>query len=231
MADEIKKEEEEKKKKEDEEKKKNEPETFELGGQKLTAQQLFETTRKLQSEYTKSTQSNKDLEKQLADIRAQVTQKPPEVIGKNLSDMFFENPEEAFNTAFTAKVGPVLNTVTNMLIESEKDKLRERDKDFDKYEGELDNLIQTIPQVVQQKGGIKNAYKMIKGYHYVEDNEKADSKRGTFIEGSSSAEDRGSKKEKLSQVEEKIRRSMGLTEEQWFENKKHTSQPMTLPED
>lgn len=132
-------------------------------GRFKTQDDLEKAYKELETEFTKKGQDLVTVQKQLE----QFQNKPTEEIKPDPTETFWEDPLKAVGGLIDSKLGPV----HDILIESQKVNLR-ANKDFAKYEPEIDQILTNFPQVKMQPNVVANLYKMVKYGLHTEDAEK-----------------------------------------------------------
>lgn len=107
---------------------------------------------------------------ELGNLRKLVTQAEatlkaqPQQPQKDPVEQFWEKPTEYVD----GRIRSVVEPLHDIVIGQQKEMARGKVKDFDKYEGEIDQILKQYPQLKSQPGIIPNLYRMVKSMH-VED--------------------------------------------------------------
>lgn len=96
--------------------------------------------------------------------QAETMLRQPQQPQKDPIEQFWEKPTEYVD----GKIRSVVEPLHDIVIGQQKELARGKVKDFDKYEGEIDQILKQYPQLKSQPGIIPNLYKMVKAMH-VED--------------------------------------------------------------
>src|SRR5215468_9388034 len=153
----------------------------------------------------------------LSKINEVAQRRPPEA----MRETFDEDPEGAVNRMFNERVGPIVQEYLTNTARLHRERAAEKLGDnWNKYSGEIDNFMATMPLDVQAKPGAwEAAHRYIVAGHLDEEfesREKRKRERTSAAEGASARERRGAPRE-MEPAEREVMKAFGLDEKTWEE--------------
>jgi hypothetical protein len=139
---------------------------------------------------------------------------------KTLRDRFDDDPVAAMNELVTMRVGPIVQEYFGRTADTEREAARQKHgKQFEKYEGEIDEFMKDMPLDVKAKpGSYTAALKYVRSQHLeeeVEEARKQERERISRPEGASPAESEKERKKAISRDEREVMKHFDMDEDDW----------------
>lgn len=139
---------------------------------------------------------------------------------KSLRDKFDDDPVAAMNDLVTMRVGPIVQEYFGRTADTEREAARlKHGKQFDKYEGEIDEFMKDMPLDVKAKpGSYTAALKYVRSQHLdeeIEEAKKAERERASQPEGASPAESEKEHRKPMTRDEREVMKAFDMSEDDW----------------
>lgn len=124
--------------------------------------ELAKAYQEAEAKMTQEAQKRAEYERRLQELEAVRQQQTPPPQEEDINELFWREPARAVEKVFAKMVDPLVED----RYEATKANLRANDPDFAMYEANLDTLVRQKPELRTARGGVEQAYKMVKGFMF-----------------------------------------------------------------